>query len=88
MSFVGIRDYSLRDRDSVLCEPGSLFRLPIFLRPERPLEGAQSFIPEICHHLRPCGDATLGPNKVLLRCRASAPHSAGVGVGPVGNTVD
>lgn len=67
MSFVGIRDYSPRDRDSVLCEPGSLFRLRVFLRPERLLDEAQSFIPEMPPFASGVAAATLGPNKVLLR---------------------
>lgn len=82
MSFVGIRDYSPRDRDSVLCEPGSLFRLRVFLRPERLLDGTQSFIPEICYLLRPVWRRYAGPEqRALAPVRASAPHSAGAGVG-------
>ena len=82
MSFVGIRDYSPRDRDSVLCEPGSLFRLRVFLRPERLLDDSA---------IRHTGDlppfASMwrrysGPEQgAFARVETSAPHSAGAGVG-------
>jgi hypothetical protein len=55
----------------------SLFRLHVFLRPQRLLDCAQVLVPEIRYLLRPCCDAALGANKALSRR-----HELSLGMAP------